>query len=184
MSTAAPSTTATEATVAGAIATGSSAIASTAVGSPPVGSSILSRVLEAPPLAPAEAAAYFAEALRRYTDAADVHADLADGVTDIIIVDARSPESYAAKHIPGAVNVPHRMMGPDTLAQLPQDKVIVTYCDGIGCNASTKAAMKLARLGYRVKELIGGIAFWEYDGFPVHGTAVASPRNTDVTCGC
>jgi rhodanese-related sulfurtransferase len=144
-----------------------------------------SRVLEAPPLSPAEAAAYFADKLRHYADASDVHEDLKTGVTGIIVVDARSPESYAARHIPGAINVPHRTMGPSTLSVLPQDKVIVTYCDGIGCNGSTKAAFKLARLGYQVKELIGGIAFWEYEGYAVEGTAVsAAPRNSDVACDC
>lgn len=150
-----------------------------------------SRVLEAPPLPPHEAAAYFADKLRHYADAFDVHEDLNAGITGIIVVDARSAESYAAKHIPGAINVPHRTMGPATFDILPLDKVIVTYCDGIGCNGSTKAAFKLAKLGYQVKELIGGIAFWEYEGYPVHGTAAATaegaegaPRNNSVKCDC
>jgi rhodanese-related sulfurtransferase len=151
----------------------------------PPSSTVRSLVLEAPPLAPAEAAAYFAEALRRYTDASDVYADLQAGVTDIIVVDARSPELYAEKHIPGAINVPHRTMGPETRALLPQDKVIVTYCNGIGCNGSTKAALKLARLGYQVKELIGGIAFWEYEGLPVAtSTQACDVHGQGVDCGC
>src|ERR1700731_3943168 len=43
----------------------------------------------------------------------------------------------------------------------------VVYCDGIGCNASTKGAYKLARLGFRAKELLGGIDWWRRDGHPV-----------------
>jgi hypothetical protein len=38
---------------------------------------------------------------------------------------------------------------------------------GIGCNASTKGAYKLARLGFRAKELLGGIDWWRRDGHPV-----------------
>ncbi len=51
--------------------------------------------------------------------------------------------------------------------QLNQNTLYVTYCDGIGCNASTKGALKLAQPGYRVKELIGGIDWWKRDQYPV-----------------
>jgi rhodanese-related sulfurtransferase len=57
----------------------------------------------------------------------------------------------------------------------------VTYCDGIGCNASTKAAVKLSRLGYRVKEMIGGIDWWRRDGLAVHEGETATRA---VVCGC
>jgi len=43
----------------------------------------------------------------------------------------------------------------------------IVYCDGIGCNASTKGAYKLAGLGFRAKELLGGIDWWRGDGHPV-----------------
>ena len=56
----------------------------------------------------------------------------------VIVVDARSPESYARGHIPGAVNIPHRTMSAQTTAHLDKDALVVTYCDGIGCNGSTK----------------------------------------------
>jgi rhodanese-related sulfurtransferase len=46
-------------------------------------------------------------------------------------------------------------------------KVYVVYCDRIGCNASTKGAHKLARLGFRTKELLGGLDWWSRDGHPV-----------------
>jgi hypothetical protein len=41
------------------------------------------------------------------------------------------------------------------------------YCDGMGCNASTNGAYKLAVLGLRVKELLGGLDWWIRDGHPV-----------------
>jgi len=41
-------------------------------------------------------------------------------------------------------------MSAETTAQLDRSKVYVVYCDGIGCNASTNGAYKLAELGFRV----------------------------------
>jgi transcriptional regulator GlxA family with amidase domain len=37
----------------------------------------------------------------------------------------------------------------------------------IGCNASTKGSHKLARLGFRTKELLGGLDWCSLDGHPV-----------------
>jgi rhodanese-related sulfurtransferase len=34
-----------------------------------------------------------------------------------------------------------------------------------GCNGSTKAALRLAALGFQVKEMIGGVEWWERDGY-------------------
>jgi hypothetical protein len=48
-------------------------------------------------------------------------------------------------------------MNPASAGRFDRGKVYVVYCDGIGCNASTKGAYNLARLGFRVKELLGGL---------------------------
>ena len=37
----------------------------------------------------------------------------------------------------------------------------------IHCNASTKTALRLATLGYRVKEMLGGMAAWQAEGYEV-----------------
>jgi rhodanese-related sulfurtransferase len=58
-------------------------------------------------------------------------------------------------------------MSPASTAQLDRTKVYVVYCDGIGCNASTKGAYKLAGLGFRVKELLGGLDWWRRDGHAI-----------------
>src|SRR5712664_4166214 len=83
----------------------------------------------------------------------------------------RSPDAYARCHIPGAINLATRTISPETTASLPRDKVIVTYCWGPGCNGSTRAAAKLAALGFRVKEMIGGIGYWRKEGLPVEGSS-------------
>ena len=58
-------------------------------------------------------------------------------------------------------------MDAETVARLDRSKVYVVYCDGIGCNASTKGAYKLARLGFRAKELLGGLDWWRRGAHPV-----------------
>ena len=45
--------------------------------------------------------------------------------------------------------------------QWKKDTVLVVYCWGPGCNGATKAAVKLSALGFPVKEMIGGIEYWE-----------------------
>ncbi len=88
---------------------------------------------------------------------------------NLVVIDARSPEAYAAEHIPGAVNLPHRAMSGATTAGFDKSALIVSYCDGIGCNASTKGALNMTRLGFRVKELMGGLDWWRRDGHPTEG---------------
>jgi rhodanese-related sulfurtransferase len=79
-----------------------------------------------------------------------------------------------------AVNIPHRKMDKETTKHLDKTALIVTYCDGIGCNASTKGALNMAKLGFRVKELIGGLDWWKRDG---HKTECAAGAKSDA-CGC
>lgn len=115
-------------------------------------------------------------------------ADVADYFTiqplkKMILIDARSPEGFATEHIPGAINFPHRTMNEETTKILNTDVVYVTYCDGIGCNASTKAALKLSKLGFTVKELMGGLDWWKRDGYSTEGHAGVR-RNMNVRCAC
>jgi|SRR5687768_9589915 rhodanese-related sulfurtransferase len=88
----------------------------------------------------------------------------------IVPVDARKPEGFTKEHIPGAINIPHRTMNKETTKMLDKTVLYVVYCDGIGCNASTKGAMNLTALGFRVKELIGGIEWWKKDGYDTDGS--------------
>lgn len=100
----------------------------------------------------------------------------------IIVVDGRSVESYANEHIPGAVNLPHRELSAAATASLDKSKTCVCYCDGIGCNASTKTALKLLTLGFEVRELIGGLDWWKRDGYATEGET--GKLGKQVVCGC
>ena len=69
------------------------------------------------------------------------------------------------KATPGAVNIPHRTMTAERMAQYPKDTAFVVYCAGPHCNGANKGAVRLARLGYRVKEMIGGVTGWQDENF-------------------
>jgi len=102
--------------------------------------------------------------------------DLRQMEEDVVIIDARSEAAFAAEHIPGAISFPHRTMTAEGTALLRPDCLYVTYCDGIGCNASTKGALNLSRLGFRVKELIGGLDWWKRDGYETERAGGQSAR--------
>lgn len=153
-----------------------------------------SPVTEHPVADPAAAYAHFAHRLAVETDADDVAAALAAGTRDFVLVDARSPEAFAAGHLPGATNLPHRLIDAAAAAALPAGP-IVTYCWGPGCNAAIKAAAGLARHGRQVKEMLGGFEYYVREGHPVEGELAASgiyARDdrglttvpSGATCGC
>jgi rhodanese-related sulfurtransferase len=127
----------------------------------------ISAVLEFGAPEPGETATIMKDKLRFHTDSWDLSVDLKAALAEIVVIDARSCDAYIAGHIPGAVSFPHREMNAETASRLDGSKVYVVYCDGIGCNASTKGTYKLARLGFRAKELLGGLDWWRRDGHPV-----------------
>jgi len=114
-------------------------------------------------------------------DSADLYTAIINQ-ENIIIIDGRSPEAYQKEHIPGAVNLWHKDMSFHTTEHLDKNKIYICYCDGIGCNASTKAALKLLTLGFEVKELIGGLDWWKRDGYATEGDE--SQSGLVVSCGC
>lgn len=130
-------------------------------------------VLETPAATPDAAQRHFTARLSVECDPADVHADLQRGRGGFVVVDARSAKDYAERHIPGAISVPYRTIGAETTAHLSKDDVIVTYCWSPGCNAASKAAARFAALGFRVKEMIGGIEYWVKEGYATEGTLPA-----------
>ena len=127
------------------------------------------------------------KALEHFESRLEWEIDAADLFTNrdaYVVIDARTPEAFAQGHVPGALNLPHRTITGETTAMLAKDAVLVTYCDGIGCNASTKAAVKLSRLGFQVKEMIGGIDWWRRDGLPLGEGTPEGTQASLVTCGC
>jgi rhodanese-related sulfurtransferase len=132
------------------------------------------------------ALAFFEAQLAFQTDVSDVRAAMTSPEPGFALVDSRSDASWTQAHIPGALHLPTADI-PFRAAELLNPAVpVVTYCWGPGCNGATRAALALARLGYEVKEMIGGIEYWIREGFPVstpQGEVAAEPdpRTAPVT---
>lgn len=124
-------------------------------------------VLRVPPAAAAEAEAHFARRLAVETDPSDVHSDLRARRPGIVVLDVRPRDAYERSHVPGARCVPYREIDERGDASFARDAVHVVYCWGPGCNAATHAALRLARLGVPVKEMIGGLEYWRREGYPL-----------------
>jgi len=122
-------------------------------------------VTEVPAAPSARALQHFEEMLAFETDCWDVHESLGVADPDFILVDVRGPAAFANGHIAGAVNIPHRTMTAERMAEYPKDKLFVVYCAGPHCNGANRAAIRLARLGRPVKMMIGGITGWLDEGF-------------------
>ena len=138
-------------------------------------------VTETKPADPSTACSHFAARLAFETDCSDVHHAMRGGAPDFVLLDVRSPQLFAAGHLPGAMNMPTRTITAEGLAAFPAGTLFVTYCAGPHCNGSTKAALRIAQLGRPVKEMIGGMTGWLDEGLPLaHGAAAAVP----AACGC
>ncbi|WP_260954812.1 rhodanese-like domain-containing protein [Pseudomonas citri] len=136
------------------------------------------------PAAPADIALqHFSQRLTFETDCSDVHASQQAGEVDFVLVDVRGPQAYGRGHVPGAVNLPTRSLTAERLAAYPGDTLFVVYCAGPHCNGANKAAVRLATLGYPVKEMIGGVMGWLDEGFHLTG-APERVANTVIGCDC
>ncbi|WP_433393674.1 rhodanese-like domain-containing protein [Micromonospora sp. KLBMP9576] len=144
------------------------------------------------PPRPDDAAAHFAAKLSFETDVSDVHADLHARLANLVVVDSRAVEAWDQGHVPGAVHLPTVEI-PERAADLvAPGSLVVTYCWGPGCNGSTRAALAFARLGYQVKEMIGGYEYWVREGLAVQTPDGSVTRPVDTltaadlaaSCGC
>ncbi|NWB96915.1 rhodanese-like domain-containing protein [Pseudomonas gingeri] len=144
-----------------------------------------SLISETPAATPSAALLHFSRRLAFETDCSDVHHSQKQGEIDYVLVDVRSHEAYLAGHVPGASNIPSRDITAERMADFPLDTLFVVYCAGPHCNGVHRAAIRLAGLGYGVKEMIGGVTGWLDEGLSLVGTD--SPANAlahSVSCAC
>lgn len=87
---------------------------------------------------------------------------------DLLVLDVRPSEEYAAGHLPGAVSMPVGEL-KRRLKELPQDKEIVAYCRGTFCAFAPEAARYLTKKGYQTRVLDAGLPDWQAAGLPVEG---------------
>lgn len=117
---------------------------------------------------------HFAAKLSFETDCSDVYTalqQLAAGrcQRDFVLLDVRSNAAYVERHAAGALNLPHRQITDEALAAFGRGLTFVVYCAGPHCNGADQAAWKIARLGYPVKLMIGGMTGWADEGLPFAG---------------
>ncbi|MFG1998145.1 rhodanese-like domain-containing protein [Spirillospora sp. NPDC048911] len=152
-----------------------------------------SAVTKVPAAANVEALAHFAARLAFETDVSDVAADLAAGASGVVVVDSRSVESWNQGHVDGAIHLPTAEIAERAADLIDRNVTVVVYCWGPGCNGAQKAALEFAKLGYAVKEMIGGFEYWAREGFPVKtGAGLVTRRAADpltapisgISCAC
>jgi len=122
--------------------------------------------------------AYFSSKLVHETDPSDVYAAQEAGEA-MVLVDVRSADAWAQGHAVGAVHIPYRDIAQRAPAELDPAVPVVVYCWSPGCNAGAKGAVEFARLGYAVREMIGGYEYWAREGLPVENADGPLPRTFD-----
>jgi rhodanese-related sulfurtransferase/DNA-binding HxlR family transcriptional regulator len=78
---------------------------------------------------------------------------------DVLLVDVRPAEEYAAGHIDGARSVPLDEL-EQRLAELPGDREIVAYCRGPYCAYAHEAVRQLSSAGRHARRLEDGWPEW------------------------
>lgn len=122
-------------------------------------------VTQTPSAPAADAIRHFEAKFAFETDCWDVHAATELENPGFILIDVRSPELFARGHLPLAINIPHAKLTAERLAEYPASTLFVVYCSGPHCNGSSRGALRLAKLGRPVKEMIGGVCGWLDEGF-------------------
>jgi rhodanese-related sulfurtransferase/DNA-binding HxlR family transcriptional regulator len=82
---------------------------------------------------------------------------------DVVLVDVRPPEEFAAGHIKGARSIPIDEL-ERRLAELPADHEIVAYCRGPFCAYAHQAVRELRASGRRARRLEQGWPEWRLAG--------------------
>jgi rhodanese-related sulfurtransferase len=88
---------------------------------------------------------------------------------DVVLVDVRPPEEFAAGHIEGARSIPLAEL-ERRLAELPADREVIAYCRGPFCAYSHEAVRRLNDAGRTARRL--------EDGWPEWRLAHPSPQQT------
>ena len=85
---------------------------------------------------------------------------------DVILIDVRPTEEYAAGHWPGALSLPLDALTA-RLADLPRDRTVVAYCRGPYCVLALHAVNTLQEHGYQAVRLADGVSDWRAEGLPL-----------------
>jgi rhodanese-related sulfurtransferase/predicted transcriptional regulator len=93
-----------------------------------------------------------------HIDRAELVARLAEG--DVVLIDVRPAEEYAAGHIDGARSIPLDEL-EQRLSELPNDAEVVAYCRGPFCAYAHEAVRRLRSKGRPARRLEDGWPEWK-----------------------
>ncbi|WP_151447621.1 ArsR/SmtB family transcription factor [Lacisediminimonas profundi] len=85
---------------------------------------------------------------------------------EVVILDVRPQEEFAAAHLPFARSLPVAELGR-RLKEISKDTPVVAYCRGPFCLMARDAVELLRKKGYRAQHLQDGVAEWRANGFPI-----------------
>lgn len=89
---------------------------------------------------------------------------------DVVVLDVRPEDEYAAGHIPGALSIPAGEL-ERRLSELPRDREVVAYCRGPYCVMALQAVEVLRSAGYRARRMEVGLPDWRARGLAVQESA-------------
>ncbi|HEY0844242.1 MAG TPA: metalloregulator ArsR/SmtB family transcription factor [Noviherbaspirillum sp.] len=85
---------------------------------------------------------------------------------DIVVIDVRPENEYAAGHLPFARSMPLAEL-EKRLGDLPADTQIVAYCRGPYCLMSDEAVRLLRQRGFVAHKISDGVTEWLAHGLPI-----------------
>ena len=88
---------------------------------------------------------------------------------EVVVLDVRPEQEYAAGHIAGARSMPVSDMS-NRLNELPSDKEYIAYCRGPYCVYADEAVAMLRANGRTAQRLTEGYPEWWFAGRPVRTT--------------
>lgn len=92
---------------------------------------------------------------------------------EILLLDVRPREEFAAAHFPGAVSLPVAEL-ESRIASLPKGAEVVAYCRGPYCLMSDTTVRALRRRGFDAKRWTAGVPDWTRLRVRLSGTACQS----------
>ena len=99
-----------------------------------------------------------------------------DSGEELFLVEVLPREAFERVHLPEAVNIPLDELDRLAPQLLPEKEAeVVTYCANTRCQASAKAAERLAELGYtNVRDYVDGKQDWLDSGLPTETGATVT----------
>jgi rhodanese-related sulfurtransferase/DNA-binding transcriptional ArsR family regulator len=95
---------------------------------------------------------------------------------DVVVLDVRPLEEYAAGHIAGSVSIPLAELAK-RIAELPPGRRVVAYCRGPYCVLAAEAVALLRKRGVEARRLSVGYPEWRDAGHPVETCGAPPPRS-------